>query len=313
MAALLDGRVAIVTGGGRGIGRVTAAALVSAGANVVIADNGTAADGSGADPTIARDVAKALGKTAIAFTDSVASPGAAKAAVDLAVRAFGGIDIVVNNVVIRRDAPVWRADPHDWEAVIRANLFAPFYLTAAASAIMRAQGRAGRSGTGEDRGRIINILGSAGLGAGAGQASYASAKAGLLSLTQVAAMDLAPARITVNAVLPLPRVGATDTVAPDRDTPRGDAAGAVVADVHPVANLAVALCCPAALSISGQLLGVRHRELFLFGQPWPAARRVDTDTDGSPDALIAALLRSGAGTPVDPTADPGPLSTETVN
>ncbi|HKU98426.1 MAG TPA: SDR family NAD(P)-dependent oxidoreductase, partial [Vineibacter sp.] len=121
MSGLLDGRVAIVTGGGRGIGRAVADALVGAGAKVVIADNGTGIDGNGAEAAVAAEAAKALGAGAIAYSDSIASPGTAKAAVDLAVRTFGGIDIVVNNAAILRDSFVFKADPRDWEAVIRTN------------------------------------------------------------------------------------------------------------------------------------------------------------------------------------------------
>ncbi len=149
--------------------------------------------GEGADPTPAREVAAAIGRKAIAFTESVASPGVARQLVAMAMRSFGSIDIVVNNAAIRRDAPVFRLDPLDWDAVIRNNLSAAFYLINAASAVMRDKGRGGR---------IVNIVSTAGLYGNFDQAAYASAKAGLFGLTRVAAMELAPEQITVNAVAP---------------------------------------------------------------------------------------------------------------
>ena len=146
MTGLLEGRAAIVTGAGRGIGRAIAELLIAEGASVIVADNGASIGGEDGDPTVARETAAALGKKAIAFADSVASPGAAKSLVELAIKNFGGIDIVVNNAAILRDAFVFRADPRDWDAVIRNNLSAAFYLINAASAVMRDQGKSGRGG-----------------------------------------------------------------------------------------------------------------------------------------------------------------------
>ncbi len=215
MTGVLDGRAAIVTGAGRGIGRAIAEALAAQGAKVIVADAGLSPSGEGADPAVARGVAAAIGSNAIAFTDSVASPGVARQLVDLALRTFDRLDIVVNTAAIRRDAPVFEAYPADWDAVIRNNLSAPFYLTNAAASVMRRRGIAGR---------IVNIVGEP----AAGQAAYASAKAGLIALTRVTALDLADTEITANAVLPL-------------DPPR-------------VAELVTMLCAPAAQHITGQVL-----------------------------------------------------------
>jgi NAD(P)-dependent dehydrogenase (short-subunit alcohol dehydrogenase family) len=270
LAGPLTGKVAIVTGAGRGVGRAVAVALAGAGARIVIADNGTSADGTGADPSIAADVAQALGDAAIAFTDSIASPGAAKAVVDLAVRHFGGLDIVVNGAGIRRDASVIGVAPRDWEAVIRTNLSAPLYLTSAASVAMRTAGRT------DDRGRIINVIAPAGLHAGGGQAADASAAAGLLALTQASAFDLAATHVTANAVVPLP--------CSDAQRSSTDAA-----------RLVVALCLPAARAITGRLVGVRGREIFVFDPPRPVACIGGTDDASSPDAVLATLLRHAPG------------------
>jgi len=271
-AGVLEGRAAIVTGAGRGIGRAIAASLVAEGANVIVADNGASIGGEGGDPTVARETAAALGRKALAFADSVASPGAAKGLVEMALKNFGGIDIVVNNAAILRDASVFRTDPRDWDATIRNNLSAAFYLINAASAVMLDQGKAGRGDAGGyDWGRIVNIVSSSGLYGNLGQAAYASAKAGLFGLTRVTAMDLARARITANAVAPFAHTRVTDIIQPADEAQKTYKERALKIGAHHVANLVTALCSPAGKGITGQLLGVRGREVFLFGQPRPIA------------------------------------------
>ncbi len=311
--ASLAGRVAIVTGAGRGIGRAIAQMLHDLGAAVVVADNGTGIDGSGSDPTIARQAAQALGSNAIAFDDSVASPGAAQAMVQRAVREFGGLDIVVNNAAILRDAFVFKAEPLNWEAVIRTNLSAPFYLTQAASAVMREQGKSGRGGGGSyDWGRIVNIVSSAGLYGNLGQAAYASAKAGLVGLTRVTAMDLVRAGITCNAVAPFARTRVTDIIQPANEAQRRYKERALKIDAVHVARLVAALAGPDCAKITGQVFGVRGREVFLFNQPRPAARIVSEQADWPVDALAAAIGRELAPGFIDLTTDLEAFNTEPV-
>lgn len=256
MSGALDGRAAIVTGAGGGLGRAIAETLAAQGARVIVADAGTSKSGAGADPTRAREVAAALGADAIAFTESIASPGVARQLVDLALAAFGRLDIVVNNASIRRNAPVFEADPADWDAVLRNNLSAPFYLTGAATAVMLRRGIAGR---------IVNIVAAVGLQGKAGRAAHASAEAGLLALTRATALDLAEERITANAVVP-----------------RGDGAAA---------TLVAALCDPAAHAITGQVLGVRGSEVFLFGDLQPRAK-IDIASSSTPVADLTRLICS---------------------
>ena len=303
---LLEGRAAIVTGAGRGIGRAIAESLAAAGANVIVADVGASIGGEGADPSPAKEVADAIGKKAIAFTESVASPGVAKHLVEIAVKNFGGIDIVVNNAAILRDAFVFRADPRDWDAVIRNNLSAPFYLINAASAVMREQGKSGRGGATYDWGRMVNIVSSAGLYGNLGQAAYASAKAGLFGLTRVTAMDLQRAAITVNAVAPFARTRVTDIIQPANEAQKTYKERALKIGAHHVADLVTALCTPAAKGITGQLLGVRGREVFLFGQPRPVAR-LEVD---KPDQLASDLTAKLGGKFTDLTTDLEAFNTE---
>jgi NAD(P)-dependent dehydrogenase (short-subunit alcohol dehydrogenase family) len=228
--------VAIVTGGGRGIGRAIATALAAAGTRVVVADNGTSSDGVDADPSIAREVVATLGAKAVAFTDSIASPGAARQLVELAVRRFGGLDIVVHSAAIRRDVPVFHDDRGDWDAVIRNNLSAAFYLINAAAPVMRRQVDTARGGSGRyDWGRIVTLVSPSGSDGTAGQAASASARAGLIALTQTTAIDLADDRVTANAVAPLADSDANDVV-----------------------KLVIDLCAPSGNAITGKLLGVRH-------------------------------------------------------
>ncbi len=312
MTGTLEGRSAIVTGAGRGIGRAIAEALVAEGASVIVADNGASIGGDDSDPAVARDAANALGKKAIAFSESVASPGVAKQLVDLAIKNFDGIDIVVNNAAILRDAFVFRMDPRDWDAVIRTNLSAAFYLINAASGVMREQGKSGRGdakdgkGDGYDWGRIVNIVSSAGLYGNLGQAAYASAKAGLFGLTRVAAMDLQRARITVNAVAPFAKTRVTDIIQPANDAQKSYKERALKIGAHHVANLVTALCTPAAKSITGQLLGVRGREVFLFGQPRPVSKL----TVETPATLAQDLVAKLGGQFTDMTTDLEAFNTE---
>jgi NAD(P)-dependent dehydrogenase (short-subunit alcohol dehydrogenase family) len=316
MTGLLEGRSAIVTGAGRGIGRAIAEALVAEGAKVIVADNGASISGEDGDPEVARDTAKALndrmrGKNALAFSESVASPGVARQLVDLAVKDFGGIDIVVNNAAILRDAFVFRADPRDWDAVIRTNLSSAFYLINAASAVMREQGKSGRGGpdskgNGYDWGRIVNIVSSAGLYGNLGQAAYASAKAGLFGLTRVTAMDLQRANITVNAVAPFAKTRVTDIIQPANDAQKAYKERALKIGAHHVAALVTSLASPAARTITGQLFGVRGREVFLFSQPRPVATLVVDQ----PATLAQDLATKFAGQFTDMTTDLEAFNTE---
>lgn len=289
MSAPLEERVALITGGGRGIGRAIAQHLHARGATVVIADSGTAIDGSGGDPRVASELAAALGKRAVAFTESIASPSAAAAAVELAVKQFGGLDIVVNNAAIIRDAFIFKADPLAWDAVIRTNLSAPFHVLAAATPVMREQAKAERGSKPYAWGRIVNIVSSAGLYGNFGQAAYASAKAGLLGLTRVVALDMQRALVTCNAVAPFAATRVTESIKPANEAQAAYKARAMKVPARPVAELVAWLASAEAASVSGQLFGVRGREIFLFSQPRPTARILSPGGEGLGAAIAQGL------------------------
>jgi NAD(P)-dependent dehydrogenase (short-subunit alcohol dehydrogenase family) len=287
---LLEGRVALVTGGARGIGEAITRELVGSGAKVVIADNGTGIDGKGADPSVARDLANEIGDAAVTFTESIASPSAAAAAVDLAVKHFGGLDILVNNAAILRDALVFKGDPGDWDAVIHNNLNAGYYLTHAATQVLRDQFKAGRGDGDEyDWGRIVNILSTAGLYGNYGQASYAAAKAGLFALTRITALEMARSNVTCNAVCPFAHTRVTDIIQPANDEQATYKERAMKVSPDHVARFVAYLALPEAQHVSGQLFGVRGREIFLFSQPRPVSELADETEDWQPKSIAHAM------------------------
>jgi len=261
-----------VTGGARGVGAAISRALLENGARVVVADNGSSIDGRSQDPTVAPDFVRPFGPCAIAFSEDIAAPGAAQLAVATACKAFGGLDIVVNNAAILRDAFLFKGDPNDYEASWRVNLFAPYEVLRAATPVLRDQAKANRGGSSYRWGRIINIVSTAGIYGNYGQAAYASAKAGLIGLTRVAALDMARSGVTANAIAPFAATRVTESIVPANETQAQYKKHALSISADYVGRFAAFLASDAACEITGQLFGVRGREVFLFSQPRPIAR-----------------------------------------
>jgi len=262
----LKNRVAIVTGGARGIGLAIVEDLRSHGASVVVVDAGVSISGEPLEPRIAEQVAARMEGTAAVCGD-IAQSETAQQAVRLAQERFGGVDIVVNNAAIIRDAFIFKADPAAWDAVLRTNLTGAYRLLATASPVMREQAKAGRA-----PGSIVNIVSTAGFYGNFGQGAYAAAKAGLMGLTRVVAHDLARSRIRCNAVAPFAATRVTESIKPANDAQAAYQEKALKVPAFYVARLVSFLASDAASHVSGQLFGARGRELFVFSQPRPAQR-----------------------------------------
>lgn len=288
----LEGRVALVSGGARGVGLAISQTLAAQGAHVVIADAGGAIDGTNPDPAVAEAVAAELGDAALAFTESIADAGAAQAAVALTNEALGGLDILVNNAAILRDGFIFKTEPNDFDAVLKTNLAGAWYLTNAATPLMRQHAKDNRGGEPYQWGRVVNITSSAGFYGNFGQSSYASAKSGMLGLMRTTAMDLARAGITCNAIAPFAATRVTDTIVPANDEQAAYKERALSISPDHVARVVAWLCAPESQAITGQLFGVRGREVFLFSQPRPIATLARDDADWD----VATLSEAAAET-----------------
>ena len=210
---LFDGKVAIVTGAGRGIGRSHALLLASEGAAIVVNDLGGSSGGEGSDSTPAQQVVdeiKAKGGRAIANYESVSSWKGAEAMVQQAVDTFGGLDVLINNAGILRDKMSFNMDEAEWDSVIDVHLKGHFAPSRFAASYWRAKSKE----TGEPaNAKIVNTASESGLYGNAGQANYAAAKAGIASMTIVMARELERIGVRVNAIAPVARTRLTEQVA----------------------------------------------------------------------------------------------------
>ena len=264
----LKGKVAIVTGGARGIGLAIAKDLIAHNASVVVVDAGVSISGELLEPKLAEEAVHHMDRAAAVCGD-IADPAVARTAVELAVERFGAVDIVVNNAAIIRDAFIFKSDPQAWDAVLRTNLTGAYRMLAAATPVMRDQAKIGRA-----PGAIVNMVSSAGIYGNYSQAAYASAKAGLMGLTRVVAHDLARSKIRCNAVAPFAATRVTESIQPANEAQAAYKEQALKVPALYVARLVTYLASDAAADVSGQLFGVRGREVLVFSQPRPAHRLV---------------------------------------
>jgi len=221
VSKLCEGRVAIVTGAGRGIGREHALSLASAGAKVVVNDLGAGVDGSGGDQSPAHQVVeeiKGMGGQAVANGDDISSWEGAQRLINTAIETLGDLHVVVNNAGILRDRMLTNMTEEEWDAVIKVHLKGTFAPSRWAAAYWREQAKAGKPVSG----RIINTTSVSGIYGNIGQTNYGAAKAGIASFTNIAALELARFGVTVNAVAPVALTRMTEGLgnAPETDEER---------------------------------------------------------------------------------------------
>jgi len=281
---LLDGKVAIVTGAGRGIGREHALALAREGARVIVNDLGASLAGEGSDDAPATRVVgeiEAIGSEAEADGADVADFDAARELVEHAVDAFGRLDILVNNAGILRDRMLVNMDEAEWDAVLAVHLKGHFAPTRHAAAHWRDRSKAGEI----VRGRVINTSSPSGVFGNVGQSNYGAAKAGIAMFTVIVAQELARYGVTVNCIAPNARTrmtesafelpseeGGFDPLAPSNNTP-----------------VVVALASDAAQSITGQVFHIFGGAVNML-RPWSPGELFAREGGWEPHELIDALL-----------------------
>jgi NAD(P)-dependent dehydrogenase (short-subunit alcohol dehydrogenase family) len=280
----LQGKVAIVTGAGRGIGREHTLALAAAGADLVVNDLGGSAAGEGRDSTPAQSVAdeiRAAGGRAIANYNDVADFHGAENLVNQAIGEFGRLDILVNNAGILRDRMLVNVTEEEWDAVINVHLKGHFAPTRHAAAYWRERSKAGS----QINGRVINTSSPSGIFGNIGQSNYGAAKAGIAAFTMIAALELARYGVTVNCLAPNARTRLTEQTFGNIPAPDEGFDAMDPANISPVV---VALASDEAQGITGQCF-------FVYGgivnvlEPWDTGTVFTKDSRWEADELIGKL------------------------
>lgn len=295
MAGLLEGKVAIVTGAGRGIGRSHAKKLAEQGAKVIVNDLGSTLDGADAATGPADEVVEEIrqaGGDAIADANSVASAEGGEAIVKNAIDSFGKLDILVNNAGNYRPRMIFNMMPEDFDAVIKVHLYGHFNCISAASRVFRAQ----RSG------RIINTASEAWLGEAA-VSNYGAAKAGIVGLTRVVARDLGKYGVTCNCICPRASTRMTDALSfgesVDRSALDNELASLKPDDISP---LVVFLASQPAANVNGRVFLAYGGTISLFSDPQPE-RTIFNSGGWSVDELMEAAPKSLTGDVVNPAPE----------
>jgi NAD(P)-dependent dehydrogenase (short-subunit alcohol dehydrogenase family) len=280
---LLEGKVAIVTGAGRGIGREHALALAREGAKVVVNDLGATLQGEGTDESPAHDVVReieALGSAAVADGGNVASWPDAEAMVKRAVDEFGRLDILVNNAGITRDRMLVNMSEEEWDSVITVHLKGHFAPTRHAAAYWRELSKAGE----EVRGRVINTASPSGVFGNVGQTNYGTAKAGIAAFTVIASQELGRYGVTVNCLAPNARTRMTEFTFGEIPKPEGFDP----MDPANMAPLVVALSSDEAQGITGQVFHLYGGFINAL-RGWDAGELFAKDEGWEPGELLAAM------------------------
>jgi len=280
----LNGKVAIVTGAGRGIGRSHSLALAAAGAKVVVNDLGGGLAGEGADASPAQQVVdeiKAAGGDAIANGENVADFAGAGRMVQQAIDDFGRLDILVNNAGILRDRMLINMTEAEWDSVIAVHLKGHFAPTQHAAAYWREQSKAGE----EVRGRVICTASPSGVFGNVGQANYGAAKAGIAGFTVIVSQELARYGVTVNCLAPNARTRMTE----ETFQMSAPAEGFDALDPSNISTVVVALCADEAQAITGQVFHVWGGAVNAL-KGWSAGELFDAPEGWDSDALLAEIV-----------------------
>lgn len=275
MGKLLEGRVAVVTGAGNGIGRAEAIELAGQGAKVVVNDIGTSYDGMGSSNSPADAVVKGIkdaGNTAVANYDSVATEEGAANIIQTAIDHYGRIDVLINNAgLVREPQGIYEFATEDWEILLKTHLFGTFYCTRRAAAFMKKQGY----------GRIVNTASHVGLG-WKGFAAYGAAKEGIVGFTRTAARDVAEFGITCNAIRPIAAWRGTKEHIPLLAVNRPE----------DVASLAVYLASEQADHINGCVFEVWRGHVGIYIKPPPVQKTLKKEGSWTVEELAEAIPQS---------------------
>jgi NAD(P)-dependent dehydrogenase (short-subunit alcohol dehydrogenase family) len=268
---ICDGRIVIVTGAGRGLGRAHALEFARQGAKVVVNDLGAELDGRGRSSGPAQDVVDeiaAMGGEAVVNGDDVADWDGAGRLVDTAIKRFGGLDVLVNNAGFVRDRMVVSATEDEWDAVVRVHLKGHFCTARHATAYWREESKAGA----DVDARIVNTSSGAGLLGSVGQAAYGAAKAGIAALTLIEAAELGRYGVTANAIAPSARTRMTEGVFTDMMAKPESGFDAM--DPANVSPLVVWLGSAESKGVTGQVFDVRGGEITVY-QGWRPGPTID--------------------------------------
>ena len=298
MAGCMDGKVLIVTGAGRGIGREMALLGAKEGAKVVVNDLGATVDGEGAaSQQPAEEVVeliRKMGGQAVANFESVAEPKSAENIVKAAIDNFGRVDAVINNAGILRDRIFHRMSFQDFDQVIKVHLYGAFLVSRAAANYFKEQ----------ESGAFVHFTSTSGLVGNFGQANYAAAKLGIVGLSKGIALDMARFNVRSNCVSPFAWSRMIGTI--PTDTPEQEARVDKIKKMTPdkIAPLAIFLVSDLAKGVTGQIMAARMHELFLFNQNRPI-RSVHSESGWTPQKIadIALPAMKGSFTPNERSAD----------
>jgi NAD(P)-dependent dehydrogenase (short-subunit alcohol dehydrogenase family) len=286
MDRICEGRVAAVTGGGRGIGRGHALELARHGARVVVNDVGAEVDGAGSSPSAAEQVVDeitAAGGLAVASGDDISTSTGADRLIDTALEAFGDLHAVVNNAGILRDRMIVNISDDDWDAVMAVHLRGTFLTTRAAARLWREQSKGGAPADA----RVINTSSVSGLFGNVGQSNYGAAKAGIAAFTIIASMELARYGITVNAVSPSAR---TRMITP-RGQERMAAPSGTAFDLYApdnIAPLVAWLASPLSAGITGRVFNVHGGRISVL-EGWHEGPIIDKGARWEPGELTEVV------------------------